>query len=187
VTGRPWTLAVAVALALLAPGCLRAGEEPPGEPTPPSPVFVDPPPEGGGPAPCASSQAQQLVVGFTAEAIPDAGGLGVGLHRLDAATWVWVWATYPDGTQRQDRVSRANEVQTFREPDGGYVLCTRVDVVAPLEVDGRARAYDVAVRFSAHSRVPEGALRFVVNWMAGCGPCGPPRSGNDTLLSPGPG
>jgi hypothetical protein len=108
------------------------------------------------------------------------------LHRVDERTWLWVWATYQD-TQRQDRVTRANEVQTFREPDGGLVMCTRVDLVAPLEVDGQARTYDVAVRFTAHARLPDGPTRFVVNWMAGCGACGAPRSGNDTLVSPSPG
>lgn len=180
-TGRPWTLAAA--LLLLLPGCALPGEEPAPQ-ADPSPVLVEPPADGGGPAPCASTQAQQLAIGFSSEPASGAQGHAPGLHRLDERTWLWVWASYED-TQRQDRVGRVNEVQVFREPSGALVLCTRVDVLAPLEVDGQARTYDVAARFAARSPLPEGPVRFVVNWMAGCGPCGAPRSGNDTLLSPG--
>lgn len=174
-------------LVLLAPGCTTpGGDEGDAEPAEPSPVAVGPPPDGGGPAPCASQQAQQLALGFTGESTGDAQGRGAGLHRLDAQTWLWVWARYED-TQRQDRVSRINEVRTFREPDGRLVLCVQVDLVAPLEVDGRARSYDVAVRFRAHQDPPDAPTRFVLNWVAGCGRCGAPRSGNATLDSPAPG
>lgn len=180
-------LAPLLVLVLLLPGCLGGGvEEGDAEPADPSPVLVEPPPDGGGPAPCASQQAQQLALGFTGASVSDDEGLGVGLHRLDARNWLWVWATYED-TQRQDRVTRVNEVQTFREPDGRLVLCARVDLAAPLEVDGRTRTYDVAVRFTAHQDLPPAPVRFVVNWLAGCGTCGAPRGGNATLDSPRPG
>lgn len=145
---------------------------------PPEPAFVDAP-VGGGWAPCASTSAQQLAIGFTSEAVEDDAGLGEGLHRVDVRTFLWVYAVYED-TQRQDKVTRVNEVQTYREPTGDYVLCTRVDVATPLQVDGERRTYDVAVRFTATRDLPETRLRFVVNWIAGCGPCGPPPMGNET-------
>ena len=172
-------------LALLVPGCFGPGPGEPVLPTAPSPVLVEPPPPGGGFAPCHSRSAQQLALGFASETAQDDEGRGVGLHRVDERTFLWVWAVYQD-TQRQDRVSRLNEVQVFQEPDGRLVVCTRVDLVAPLEVDGRVRSYDVAARFIARSRLPDAPLTVIVNWMAGCGACGGPRSGNATAAFPSP-
>src|SRR5687767_14249794 len=102
-------LAVLVAPALA--GCTLpppGPADPPASTTPPGPlVRVDPVPPAGGFAPCATRQALQLALGFTSEEVFDDQGRGVGLHRLDARTFLWVWATYPDGTLREDDVRRA--------------------------------------------------------------------------------
>lgn len=172
---RAWPLLV-LAAALL-PGCSHVGGGP--DETGPGRATVDPPLDGGGFAPCGSQSAQQLALGFTAEAAPDAQGREPGLHRLDPRTWLFVWARHEDSL-REDRVTRVNEVQTFQEPDGRLVLCSRVEIAAPVEVDDEPRAYDVAVRFRAHADTPDAPLRFVVNWVAGCGPCGVTPKGNAT-------
>lgn len=166
---------------LLLAGCTGNGPEPPT----PAPVRVPPPEDGGGHAPCASRSAQPLAMGFTSEEVDDAMGYGPGLHRVDARIFLWVWGSY-NGTLREDEVSRVSEVLAYQEPDGRLVLCTRVDLLAPVEVDDEPRTYDVAVRYRAHAALPPAPLRFVVNWVAGCGPCGNHPEGNATAHYPAP-
>lgn len=168
-----------MALVLLLAGCATPEPE---APAPARRETVPAPADAGGFAECASTSAQQLGVNFRAAATQDARGLGAGLHRLNATSFLWVWATYDD-TLREDRVTRVNEVQVFREPDGRFLACTRVDLAAPTDVDAEARSYVVAVRFDAPQGVPEGPLRFVVNWVAGC-PCEPLPRGNATAVFP---
>lgn len=165
---------VALLLALLAAGCARA---------PSGPVTVPPPADGGGFATCHSSQALLLAVPFQAEATNDSRGLGAGIWRLDSSTFLYVWADYHD-TLRQDRISRANEVDVYREPAAGSPLeiCTQVDVAAPTLVDGARRSYAVAELLDATQGLPNATgVRVTVNWLAGCG-CSPPPSGNATRL-----
>lgn len=168
--------ALALLLALALAGCLRGDGEGGRERY----VVVDPPEDGGGFAPCAPSDAQPLAVPFRADAVQETGGLGPGLHRLDARTFLWVWAVLND-SQRQDRITRLNEVQVFAEPDGMLDVCTRVEVAAPQEVDGERRSYAVAARFVATQGLPEGPVRVVVNWVAGC-LCDPLPRGNATAV-----
>ena len=170
-------LAPLLAAALLLPGCIGDGGDPQ-EPTP-EPRFVEPPQDGGGFASCGSPSAQQLALGFTSESTRDAEGFPPGVHRLDARTFLYVWARHEDSL-REDRVSRVNEVQAFQEPGGPLVLCSRVEIAAPLEVDDEPETYDVAVRYVSHGRLPDGPLRLVVNWVAGCGACGVTPKGNAT-------
>ena len=145
-------------------------------------VVVDPPEDGGGFAECAPSDAQPLAVPFTAEPADDAMGKGPGVHRLDERTFLWVWADHED-TQRQDRITRLNEVQVLRANDGTIHVCTRVEVAAPQEVDGERRTYAVAARFVATEGMPSGPVRVVVNWVAGC-LCDPLPRGNATAEFP---
>lgn len=156
--------------ALVVAGCAAPGA--------PEAVTVPPPESTGAWAECASSSAQAMAFPLRIDAITDAGGRGPGIHRLDARTFLWVWASYED-TLRQDRVSRVNEVTADREPDGTIVLCTRVELLAPLTVDGERRTYDVGARITAQQGLPEAPLRVVVNWVAGC-PCDPLPRGNAT-------
>ena len=170
-----------VAVLLLA-GCAGA---PPPTPVAPTAHFVPPPlPGGAWVDPCPPQDAQPLAVDFRASAVNDTKGLAPGVHRVDAATFLWVYASYRD-TDRQDRVSRVNEVTLAREPGGTLVACTRVDLVAPVQVDGKLRTYDVGVRFVAPNGLPPGPVRFTVNWVAGCTPCDPLPRGNDTATFEG--
>lgn len=179
--------AFAVLLALLAPGlagCLLPGWGEEEQAPEVVPTRVDPPPRGTGFAACASRQALQLAVGFVSEEVFDDGGAGPGLHRLDNRSFLWVWASYDHGTLREDDVRRVNEVQVFQEHDGRVVVCTRVELVTPLQVDPDARRYDVAVRLAAARDLPPGPVRVVVNWVAGCAECGVPSQGNTTAEFP---
>lgn len=151
--------------ALLAAGCAQ----------PPAPApegaTVDPPADQGEHRPCPPTASQSLAFPFRAQAVADAQGRAPGIHRLDAERFLWVYASYRD-TLREDRVTRVNEVNVARVPSGDLVICTRVDISAPIEVDAQARTYDVAVLLSAQEPLPRGALDVYVNWIAGC-PCDP--------------
>lgn len=173
-------LATLLALSALAAGCTLPGwGDGDAPPAAAEPVDVGPPPvEAGGFADCASSSALPLAMPLSARSTTDAEGHGPGIHRLDNATLLWVWAAYED-TLREDRVSRVNEVQALREPDGSYALCTRVELAAPTEADGEARTYDVAVLIEAKDGLPDAPLKVVVNWVAGCR-CDPIPRGNTT-------
>lgn len=141
---------------------------------------VDPPADGGGFAPCHSQSAAQVAVPFRAVAVNDSGGRGPGIFRLDHDTFLWVWANY-NGTLRQDRITRLNSVDVYREPSKTAPLevCTRVDIAAPVDVDGAHRSYAVAAMFHATSGMPNGSITMIVNWLAGC-PCPSPPMGNAT-------
>lgn len=166
--------ALLLLVALATAGCAGEGVR--------DPVAVPPPDSSGSWAECASGSAQAMAIPFRVEAVNDTLGFGPGLHRLDEATFLWVWASYRD-TLRQDRISRVNEVTADREADGTVVLCTRVEILAPLVVDGERRTYDVGARLSATQGMPDAPLRFVVNWAAGC-PCDPLPRGNATAEFP---
>lgn len=173
-------VAAALALALALAGCALPGRE-----RDPRDVYevVDPPEDGGGFAACASPSAQATAVPFRAEATMDAQGRGPGVHRLDEATFLFVWATYND-TLRDDRVTRVNQVDVFRDVDGSGAttrvhVCTEIDIAAPQEVDGERRSYAVAALYTATTGLPDAPVRVVVNWVAGC-LCEPLPRGNAT-------
>lgn len=149
-------------------------------PSGPQATTVAPPVDGGGFASCHSQAAAQVAVPFRASAVNDSGGRGPGIYRLDHDTFLWVWAHYND-TQRQDRITRLNSVDVYREPsaDAPLVVCTRVDVAAPTLVDGVRRSYSVAATFQAKSGLPNGSVQVIVNWVAGC-PCPTPPMGKMT-------
>lgn len=173
--------ALALLLVLLSAGCAQ-----PGAPAPATPAahYVPPPlPGGSWVDPCPPQDAIPVAMDFRAASVNDTEGLGPGLHRVDESTLLWVYATY-NRTDRQDRVSRVNQVDVARAPDGTYVACTRVDLVTPVQVDGDLRSYAVAVRFQAPGGLPQAPMRFVVNWIAGCTPCDPLPRGNDTATFP---
>ena len=153
---------------------------------PPAPrtgyVVVDPPEDGGGFAECAPPDAQPLAVPFRADGTNETRGLGPGVHRLDARTFLWVWGAFNDSL-REDRITRLNEVQVLREASGQLHACTRVEVAAPQEVDAEPRTFAVAARFVATQGMPEGPVRVVVNWVAGC-LCDPLPRGNATASFP---
>lgn len=166
--------------ALLVAGC-TLGPPAPGTPTaPPTPtaVTVEVPADGGGPATCPPRSSVPEAVPFLAEAVRDAGGHGPGIHKINDTTLLFVWASY-NGTLRQDRISRANEVHVARDANGTAHVCTRADIIAPTEVDGTRRTYDVALRMTASPKLPRGPLHVVVNWVVGC-PCDRNPSGNAT-------
>jgi hypothetical protein len=166
---------------VLVAGCTQSA--PPTTSTP-SAHFVEPPlPGGAWREPCPAQNATPLAVDFVAQPRNDSAGHGPGLHRLDPVTFLWVYATY-NQTDRQDRVSRVNPVDVARDPDGTLEVCTRVDLVTPVEVDGKLRTYDVAARFTATQGLPAGSVRFTVNWIAGCTPCDPLPRGNATVDFP---
>jgi len=129
---------------------------------------------------CHSQSAAQVAVPFRAVAVNESGGRGPGIYRLDHDSFLWVWADHHD-TLRQDRVTRLNSVDVYREPSASapLVVCTRVDIAAPTEVDGTHRSYAVAATFQATSGLPNGSVRLVVNWFIGC-PCPSPPTGNAT-------
>lgn len=170
-------VALLVALAAFS-GCALPSDGP----APPATRTVDPPPDGGGFAECRTSAAKTIALPMRARAVDSAEGRAVGLHRLNETRFLWVWASY-EGTLREDKVTRIQDVSAYREPEPSapVTLCARVDVAAPIEVDAQARSYDVAVLFEMTGAPPPGALRFVVNWLAGC-PCATPPSGNATAL-----
>lgn len=130
---------------------------------------------------CPPAASRAIALAFRSEATDDARGLAAGLHRLDARTFLWVWASYEE-TLREDRVTRVNAVEVAMDAHGTTHVCTRVDLAAPLEVDDEPRTYDVAVLLAAQEPLPEGPVRVVVNWLAGCAPCSPPPRGNATAL-----
>lgn len=163
----------ALLLAVLLAGCAT--------PTPEATyAVVDPPPDGGGFAECPPRASVPLAIPFRSEVTEDAGGRGAGIHRLDERAFLWVFASY-EGTLREDRVSRVNEVNVSRAGDGRLHVCTRVELLTPIEVDRDPRSYDVAVRLFARDGLPDGAARVVVNWVAGC-PCETSPTGNATAL-----
>ncbi|HUR67992.1 MAG TPA: hypothetical protein VM370_02010 [Candidatus Thermoplasmatota archaeon] len=162
--------AVAVLLVLLA-GCAT--------PTGAQTAHVDPPPDGEW-SECPPAQSRPIGVPFRAEATNDTAGHGPGIHRLDARTFLWVYAEYEE-TLREDRVSRLNAVDVARSADAVLHVCTRVDLATPTQVDAEPRSYAVAARLTAQEPLPEGRLRVVVNWIAGCR-CEPAPRGNATAL-----
>lgn len=169
-------------LVVLLAGC--AG--PSGAPTPTTRAgtFVEPPlPGGAWVEPCPSHDAVPLAIGFRSQALNDSGGRAPGIHRLDARTFLWVYEQLNDSL-RQDRVTRVNQVDAAKAPDGTVWLCTRVDLATPVEVDGVRRSFDVAARFVATDPLPAGPVRVVVNWVAGCTPCDPLPRGNATADFP---
>lgn len=171
---------VLLALALLLSGCALPARE-----RDPRNVYevVDPPEDGGGFAACATPSSQAMAIPFRAHGTTDAQGRGVGLHRLDASTFLYVWAVYED-TLRDDRVTRVNQVDVFRDVDATGAttrlhVCTELDIAAPQEVDGERRSYAVAAVYAATDGLPDAPIRFVVNWVAGC-LCEPLPRGNAT-------
>ena len=167
---------VALLLVMMMAGCTQDSPltKAPAEPT----VYVGPPEEGGGAAPCAPQSAQQAGIDVQGVEIRDAGHRAPGIYRVDATRWIWVWESYHD-TERQDKVARVNEVQVFHQ-GGESWLCTRVELVAPTFVDGARSTYDVAVQYDLQSPLPPGPIHWTVNWIAGCSRCDPPPSGNAT-------
>lgn len=167
--------AAALLLALALAGCVADDPEPPGR------ASVEPP-EGGGFAPCGSSAAVPMAVPFRADAVESDQGLGQGIHRLAPDTWLYVHRA-ENHTLREDRITRLNEVQVQREPDGRIVVCTRIELAAPTDVDDAPQNLVVAARYHAPDGFPPGEVRFVVNWIAGC-PCDPLPTGNHTAIFP---
>ena len=157
---------VAIALALVLAGC-----------TDPAPPRVEPP-VGTGEAECPPQNARAIAIPFRANESASDDGRGAGLHRLSRNEFLWVYANYTD-TLREDRVTRVNAVQVARDAEGMVHVCTRVDLAAPVDVDAERESYVVAVRLTAGAPLPEGPLRVVVNWVAGC-PCEPLPRGNMT-------
>jgi hypothetical protein len=146
---------------------------------------VPPPEDGGGFGTCHSTAAQTLAVPFRADAVQSGGGRAPGIYRLSPSTFLYVWASYHD-TQRQDKVTRVDPVEVYREPDSGAPLevCTRVEIAAPTQVDGQSRTYDVAVLYNATAGLPPGPVRVLVDWVAGC-PCDVLPEGNATATFDG--
>lgn len=138
------------------------------------------PPTGTEWAECPPSAARPIAVPFRTEVANDDLGRGAGLHRIDARTFLWVYANYTD-TLREDRITRVNPVHVARDTQDVVHVCTRVDVAAPTEVDAQPRSYIVAARLTAQEALPEGTLRVVVNWVAGC-PCATLPRGNATAI-----
>lgn len=157
-------LALAVAFALVA-GCARDDGT----------RSVDAP-AGGAWAECPPAASRGIAVPFRASAIDDAPHMPPGIHRLDARSFLWVWAAY-NGSLREDRITRVNAVDVARDAEGLVHVCTRVDVSTPTAVDAEPRTYVVAARLEAQETLPEGPVRVVVNWVAGC-PCSPLPKGN---------
>lgn len=141
---------------------------------------MNPPVDGGGFAECHSPNAQTMAVPFRAASVDSSRGYDRGVHRIDNRTFLWVWA-HEASTLREDKVTRINAVEVFREPQSGspLIVCTRIDIAAPVQVDREERALDVAVLFTATAGLPEGPVRVIVNWVAGC-PCETLPSGNAT-------
>lgn len=166
-----------LAALLLVAGCTRPGEGP-ATTTKPGIEVVEPPADGGGPAPCASRAAQRVAAPVEAKATRDAGGRPPGIHLLDERTLLYVWAVYED-TLRDDRVTRIGDVTLDREPDGLMVVCVSLDIAAPQEVDTTRESYAVAAEVRAPGGFTDGRMRVVVNWVAGC-LCDPLPSGNAT-------
>lgn len=166
-------LALFVACALA--GCLSPG---PGDGPAPRYTVVDPPEDGGGFAACAPGDAQRLAIPFRAEPAGQDGGRGKGVHRVNGTTFVWVWGVFEDSLH-EDRITRLNPVDVSRAPDGTLHVCTEVDVAAHQEVDEERRSFTVAARFVATAGLPDGPVRFTVNWVAGC-LCDPLPRGNDS-------
>lgn len=135
------------------------------------------PPAGGEWAECPPNAARAIAVPFRANVTDDARGLGEGIHRVGPGEFLYVHASHQD-TLREDRISRVNPVHVARDGLGVLHVCTRVDVVAPVEVDDERRSYDLAVLLSS-PELPPGPYRVVVNWVAGC-PCDPLPKGNAT-------
>lgn len=162
---------VLLAAALLA-GCAQPGDTP----TPAPRVGVDPPQDGAPPIECPPAASQSMAAPTQVRVATDAQGRGPGLHRLERDAWLFVYASYKD-TLREDRVTRVNEVHVARAADGALVVCTRVELATPIEVDNERRSYDVAVLIEALQPLPGGERRVGVNWVAGC-PCDPLPQGS---------
>lgn len=167
-----------VVMALVTAGCLKD----PAGPLVPRYEVVDPPADGGGFAACAPDDARPLAVPFRSEAVPDAGGRGKGVHRVNETTFLWVWGVFTDSLH-EDRITRLGQVDVERGSDGSTHVCTEVNVAAHQEVDDEPRSFVVAARFTATSGIPEGPVRLVVNWVAGC-LCDPLPRGNDSASFP---
>ena len=161
--------------ALLMVVLLLAGST--GAEEPPARATVDPP-TGGGWAECPPAASRAIAVAFRAEATNATQGRPAGIHRLDARSFLYVWGDFQD-TLREDRISRVNPVEVARDAIGVVHVSTRIDVAAPTDVDAERRSYAVGARLVAEEALPEGPLRVVVNWVAGC-PCDPLPRGNAT-------
>lgn len=135
---------------------------------------------GGGHALCPPHEARAIALPFRVNQTRSDDGLGEGLHRLSEREFLWVFAAY-ESTLRQDRITRVNPVHVARDGHGVVHVCTRVDIASPLEVDAERESYVVAARLTAGAPLPEGPLRVVVNWVAGCR-CDPLPMGNTTAL-----
>lgn len=160
--------AVLLAIVLLA-GCAK----------PPESATVDVP-VGTEHAVCPPVNSRAIAVPFRVEATNDTLGFDAGIYRIDARTFLWVWANYSD-TLREDRITRVNNVEVARDAGEIVHVCTRVDVATPVLVDLEPRSYGVAARIGAEEDLPAGAVRVTVNWVAGC-PCDPLPRGNHSVL-----
>lgn len=138
------------------------------------------PPGGTAWAECPPTSSRPIAIPFRANVSDDPDGHPPGIHRVSEREFLWVYAKYAQ-TLREDRVTRVNPVELHRDVNGTLHLCTRVDIAAPLEVDDERGSYSVAVLLSAGAPLPEGPLRVVVNWVAGCR-CDPLPRGNTTAL-----
>lgn len=143
-------------LTLLVAGCT----------SPPDVVHVDPPANGEW-ATCPPTASRAIAVPFLVNETNHTEGHGAGLHRLGAREFLWVWADESD-TLREDRISRVNRVDVARDTNGTLHVCTRIDVVTPIEVDAARGPLVVAARIVATGELPGGPYRVVVNWVAGC-------------------
>lgn len=161
-------------LALLSAAILLAGCA-----SPPESARVEPP-IGTEAAPCPPTNARAIAVDFRVTSTNDTQGHDAGIHRLDARTFLWVWANYSE-TLREDRITRVNNVEVARDAAGVLHVCTRVDVATPIEVDLAPESYGVAARIAAQEDLPGGPVRVTVNWVAGC-PCDPLPRGNHSVL-----
>lgn len=159
----------AALLALLLSGC--NGE--------PERARVEPPGDMGW-AVCPPTSARAIAVPFRVNETASDFGRGVGVHRLSASTFLWVYAVYED-TLREDRITRANNVDVARDANGTVHVCTRIDLAMPIDVDNEARSYVVGALISARDALPEGRLQVTVNWIGGCA-CDPLPRGNTTAL-----
>lgn len=144
--------------------------------------MLDPPPDTGW-AECPPTASRAIAVPFRVNETADARGYASGLFRVSAREFLFVWANQ-SATLHEDRISRVNPVEVARDGNGTLHVCTRVDVVTPLEVDGEREPLVVAALLTAGADLPPGPYRVVVNWVAGC-PCDPLPRGNMTAFFDG--
>lgn len=148
----------------------------------PQTATVDPP-EGGGWAECPPTVSRALAIPFRGAATNATGDRPVGIHRLDAQRFLYVWGNFTD-TLREDRITRVNPIQLAVDGANVTHVCARVDVSSPSEVDTERRSYGVGVLLQADAPLPNGTIRVVVNWVAGCA-CDPLPKGNASAVFDG--